>query len=87
MINASAGTHGHIAEPQESVAKRIDHVNDRIAVGQHLPEWWQQLNGVEDSEIGQGCQHKGGDDADIIEALGKHRINQSSEREQGGGQH
>ena len=50
---------------------------------QPLPERRQQGQRVEHpAEIGQRRQHKGRDQADVIEGLGKHRVQQPGQREQ-----
>ncbi len=81
------GTERHIGDPEEAVTERVHHVDDRVHLGDPLPEGWQQADGVEHpAEIGERRQHEGGDDADVVEGLGKHRVDEAAQREEDGGQ-
>gem|GEM_PF-3992281 len=68
-----------IGNAQKAIAKAIDDVENGIEERDFLPKGRQQRNGVEHAaQIGQGREDKGGDDKEIIEFLGKDRVEKSS---------
>ncbi len=81
------GAERHVGDTEEAVTERVHHVDDGVHLGDALPEGRQQGDGVEDSaQIGERRQHEGGDDADVVEGLGKHGVDEPAEGKQDRGQ-
>ncbi|OMP13454.1 hypothetical protein COLO4_01657 [Corchorus olitorius] len=70
-----------VGHPEDAVAEGVDHVQDRIDQGHLLPEGRQQIDGIEDpAQVGQGRQHEGRHDGDVVEVA---RVNGVDETAQG----
>ncbi|VXA87221.1 hypothetical protein AERO8C_50082 [Aeromonas veronii] len=81
------GAERHVGDAEEAVTERVHHVDDGVHLGDTLPEGGQQADGVEHpAQIGERGQHEGGDDADVVEGLGKHRVDKATQREEDRGE-
>ena len=77
-----------IGNPQHSVAKTVDHVQNGIESRDFLPELRQQGNGVKHTtKIGQRRQDEGRDDGNVIKFLTVNCVDHARQCKNYGGQH
>jgi len=73
---------GDIRRAENAVAKRVDHVQNRVDETELLPEIGQQRDRIKyAAQIGERGQHEGRHDGYIVELLRKHGVDETCQRE------
>jgi len=84
--HAKGKRQAHIGNAQHAITKRVDDVDQGIEFGNIDPELGQQIHGVKyATQVNQWREHKGGDNGNIIEAVGEDRIDKAGQCEKCGG--
>jgi hypothetical protein len=65
------------------IAESVDHIEDRIRMRYHLPDWWEHRDRVEhSSEIGERCEDEVGNYGCRVKAISNESVQESDEREE-----